>query len=269
VPARPRLLGRLALWGTDRGWFEGRAIAASGAAVLTMLAMSILAFLNSIELNRTERVRRAAEQRLHTLVHALDRRNVELGLEMAERRRMEVLAAHQASHDFLTGLPNRMLLLDRLETAIGRAVRHGDAFALFYFDIDNFKPVNDRYGHHAGDELLKELARRLQTAVRAVDTMARIGGDEFAAIIDGPVQPLDAEQLAERVGAAFEPPFRLIVPEQAEFIEVTVGVSVGVALFPGHANDLDTLLNVADLAMYRAKLAGKANGQGKNIAFAT
>ena len=183
----PALVGGLVLYGADKGWLEGRGTGAAIAAVVTILGMSVLAFVNSASLNRADRIRRGAEARLHELVGELDQRNGELEREIVERKLAEERADYQATHNSLTGLPNRLLFLDRLEKAVVRAVRHGDVFALLYIDIDHFKPVNDGHGHQAGDELLKELARRLEATVRAVDTVARLGGDEFAAILDAPV----------------------------------------------------------------------------------
>lgn len=264
----PAMIGGLTLIGTDEGWLEGRGTGTAIAAVLTILGMSILAFLNALSLNRTEGVRRAAEIRLQELVAELDRRNLALEREMKERKLAEERSAHQAAHDSLTDLPNRLLFLDRLEKAISRAVRHGDAFALLYIDIDHFKPVNDRFGHQAGDALLKELARRLASTVRTVDTVARLGGDEFAAIMDAPVHEGDAVHLAERLSAAVSQPYRLNLPGQTQLLEVTIGMSVGIALFPGHAQDLDDLVRAADSAMFRAKILGKSRGQSPNIEIA-
>jgi diguanylate cyclase (GGDEF)-like protein len=249
----PFLVGGIALFGTDRGWFDGRGTGTAIATVLTILGMSILAFLNSVALNVAETARRAAEIRLQALVVELDGRNADLEREVAQKERAQERAAYQATHDFLTGLPNRLLFLDRLDNAIGRALRHGDAFALFYLDVDHFKPVNDRYGHQAGDELLKALAGRLGGTIREIDTAARLGGDEFAVIMEAPVDVPDAVELAERLLAAMCQPYRLTLPGWAHPLEVEVGVSVGIALFPDHANDLDGLVRVADNAMYRAK----------------
>jgi diguanylate cyclase (GGDEF)-like protein len=264
----PALVGGLVLYGGDRGWLEGRGTGTAIAAVLTIMGMSMLAFLNSASLNRAEGVRRSAEARLQELVAELDRRNDELEREILERKLAEQRAAYQATHDSLTALPNRLLFVDRLEKAIARAMRHGDAFALMYIDIDHFKPVNDAYGHQAGDELLKELARRLEATVREVDTVARLGGDEFAAIIDAPVLEQDALRLAERLCMAVSLPYRLSVPGRTEPLDVMVGMSVGIALFPGHADDLDDLVRAADSAMYRAKVLGKSHGRSLNIEIA-
>ena len=264
----PALVGGLVLYGSDQGWLQGRGTGTAIVAVLTILGMTLLAFLNSVLLNRAERIRRTGELRLRELVAELDQRNRELEQEILERKHAEERAAHQATHDSLTALPNRMLFLEHLENAIARAMRHGDAFALLYIDIDHFKPVNDRYGHQAGDEVLKELARRLEATVRKVDTVARLGGDEFAAIMDAPVLEQAALRLAERLSAAVRQPYRLSLPGLAQPFEVMVGMSVGIALFPGHADGLDDLVRAADSAMYRAKLIGKSHGRSPNIEIA-
>jgi diguanylate cyclase (GGDEF)-like protein len=264
----PALVGALVLYGGDKGWLEGRGTGTAIAAVLTILGMSMLAFVNSASLNHAERIRRIAEARLQELVAELDQRNGELEQEILERKLAETRAAYQATHDSLTALPNRLLFLDRLEKAIARAMRHGDAFALMYIDIDHFKPVNDRYGHQIGDELLKELARRFEATVRKVDTVARLGGDEFAAIMEAPVLEQDALRLAERLSAAVRQPYLLSLPHGREPLAVMVGMSVGIALFPGHAGDLDDLIRAADSAMYRAKVMGKSDGRLRNIEIA-
>ncbi|MES2683161.1 MAG: diguanylate cyclase [Pseudomonadota bacterium] len=265
----PALLGGVALFGTDSGWFEGRGTGTSIATVLTILAFSVLAFINAASINRAEGVRRLSEIQLRTLVMELDSRNKALQVEISERKRMEEKAAHLATHDPLTGLPNRLLFLDRLQTAVGRTVRSGNACALFYIDIDNFKPVNDEHGHQAGDELLKELSFRLRSTMRDVDTVARLGGDEFAAIMDAPISTEHALGLAHRLSEAVSRPYRLSVQGHPLNIEVRVGISVGIALFPGHASDLDSLVRVADSAMYLAKRDGKRKGSSTNIGVAT
>lgn len=264
----PVLLGGIALLGTDHGWFEGRGTGTAIATVLTVLGLSILAFFNSVAVNRAESIRQLSERQLKALVAELDDRNKALQLEIAERIRMEEKAAHLANHDPLTGLPNRLLFLDRLQKTIGRTIRSGNACALFYIDIDNFKPVNDTYGHYAGDELLKELAHRPQSTMREVDTVARLGGDEFAAIMDAPAHSEHALGLAQRLSDAVSQPYNLTMPGQPLSIEVTVGISVGIALFPGHATDLDGLVRVADSAMYLAKRDGKQRGRSTNIGLA-
>ncbi len=194
---------------------------------------------------------------LRRLLGELDQRNQQLQQEIAERQRLEELARHQASHDPLTALPNRMLFLDRLTKSVARAERHGSSCALLYIDIDDFKPVNDRYGHHAGDELLKAVAQRMLDSVRKIDTVARLGGDEFAAIIEEPADSADALRAAQRLAESVRQPYRLQLSGLAEPLQVQVGASIGVALYPQHAGALDALIRAADAVMYRAKKTGK------------
>lgn len=197
------------------------------------------------------------KQQLRRLLAELDQRNRQLEVEIAERQRLEELARHQATHDPLTGLPNRLLFLDRLEKSIERAQRRGRSCALFYIDIDEFKPVNDRYGHHAGDALLKAIAQRMVEAMRKVDTVARLGGDEFAAIMEEPVDMPDALLAAQRLAESLRRPYRLELGDHPEGLEARVGASVGIALFPQHAANLESLVRAADKVMYQAKKSGK------------
>ncbi|HZR37442.1 MAG TPA: diguanylate cyclase [Nevskia sp.] len=197
------------------------------------------------------------KQQLRQLLGELDTRNRQLQEEIAERQRLEELARHQATHDPLTGLPNRLLFIDRLEKTIERAQRRGKSCALFYIDIDEFKPINDRYGHHAGDALLKGIARRMEEAMRKVDTVARLGGDEFAAIMEEPADAPDALQAAQRLGESLRRPYRLELPDHPDGLLAQVGASIGIALFPQHAANLEALVQAADKLMYRAKKSGK------------
>ena len=168
------------------------------------------------------------------------------------RRRFQELLAHQAYHDGLTGLANRSLLHSRLQQAVARARRQGAGVALLYLDLDGFKPVNDSQGHEVGDALLVSVGERLRTSVRLEDTVARIGGDEFAILMEDVDDPADARQAAERVVAEIARPFEVL--ERT----VGVGVSVGVAFSAAGADDGESMLRDADLAMYRAKDAGKS-----------
>ncbi|MBA3446564.1 MAG: diguanylate cyclase, partial [Pseudaminobacter sp.] len=171
-------------------------------------------------------------------------------LDVTEQRRDQALIAHMAHHDALTGLPNRALFADRLQTAAALA-RRGSLMAVHYLDVDNFKQVNDTLGHQAGDELLIEIANRLQAAVRDNDTVARLGGDEFAIIQTGIVKRPDASVLARRVVARCAAPFMLAGKP------VTVGVSIGIALCPNDGLSTDEVLRKADTALYRSKSAGR------------
>jgi diguanylate cyclase (GGDEF)-like protein len=169
-----------------------------------------------------------------------------------ERRRTEEQLRHNALHDSLTGLPNRVLLLDRLAHALRRGSRSGEPVALLCLDIDNFKVVNDSLGHAAGDELLCAVAERLREALRPGDTIARFGGDEFAVLCEGVATEADAGLLAARVVEALEPPF--MIDGASRF----AGASVGVVLAgPGGGRTPEALLADADTAMYRAKERGR------------
>lgn len=157
-----------------------------------------------------------------------------------------------AHYDMLTDLPNRVLLVDRMQAAIAAATRSGRFLAVGYLDLDGFKEVNDRFGHGAGDQLLREIARRLHQVVRSVDTVARLGGDEFALLIGDLKSPADCRELLDRILEAVER------PAEIEGGAASVSASIGVAVFPRDSTDPDELLALADQAMYRAKRAGKA-----------
>ncbi len=168
------------------------------------------------------------------------------GLEAANRQ-----LRHLATHDSLTGLPNRVLLEDRLTQAIAHATREGHGFAVAVFDVDRFKIVNDTFGHRAGDELLKQVAQRIQGVARNIDTVVRFGGDEFVLIIDRLTQRSDAESVAQR---AIE---SLRLPVHTEGTDLHVSASVGIALFPQDGATADALLASADAAMYCVKQRGR------------
>jgi diguanylate cyclase (GGDEF)-like protein/PAS domain S-box-containing protein len=183
------------------------------------------------------------------------------GEDVTARREAEAQVAYLAYHDRLTGLPNRTLLEEQLTRDLTRARRSGGPVALLYFDLDNFKLVNDSLGHTAGDAVLRETALRISELTRTGDVLARQGGDEFLLLLDcaggGIDDPRVAAQIAgDRIAAALERPFEV---SGAEF---HVGASIGVALYPEHAEDPEGLLQSADAAMYQAKRAG-----GGTVAF--
>jgi diguanylate cyclase (GGDEF)-like protein len=157
-----------------------------------------------------------------------------------------------ANHDFLTGLPNRLFLFVRLGQAMAQARRSNDFLAICYLDLDGFKAINDQFGHAAGDSLLQEVASRIQAVVRGNDTVARMGGDEFAILLGDIKQPDDCSSLLERLLAAIQVPVALDTGDA-----VTVTASIGVTLFPTDDGEPDALLHHADLAMYQAKERGK------------
>ncbi len=172
------------------------------------------------------------------------------GLEAANRQ-----LRHLASHDALTGLPNRLLLDDRIAQAIAQGQRHSHQFAVLVIDLDRFKLVNDSLGHSAGDDLLREVAQRLSRVVRAVDTTARLGGDEFVILLSGPVTHAEALEIGQRAIEAMEPSVQLLG------IDVHISPSIGIAFFPRDGTTVDALVARADAAMYSAKDHGRNNVQ--------
>ncbi|MFE0642969.1 aminotransferase class I/II-fold pyridoxal phosphate-dependent enzyme [Streptomyces sp. NPDC058877] len=170
--------------------------------------------------------------------------------DVTEQRKLERELTHRAFHDSLTGLPNRVLLLERIERALLRGRRESTLTCMLFVDLDDFKVVNDTMGHSVGDELLVAVARRLTSVLRLTDTAARLGGDEFAVLIEGAREPRDAEALAAEIVHTLSQPFHLTDGS------VSVSTSVGIAtvLDSAHAEEL---LGHADLALYAAKAAGK------------
>jgi len=172
------------------------------------------------------------------------------GLEAANKQ-----LRHLATHDALTGLPNRVLLDDRLAQAIAHSQRNGHLFALLMVDLDRFKLINDSLGHRAGDELLQETARRLTGVARAIDTLARSGGDEFVMILHPIDARDDAELLAQRVIEALKPTMRIAG------VDIHTSPSIGIAFYPADGTTTETLIARADAAMYSAKQRGRNNAQ--------
>src|SRR5258708_12558856 len=166
--------------------------------------------------------------------------------DVTDRTHAENALAHQALHDRLTGLPNRTLLHDRLEHAIHAARRRNEPLALLLIDLDQFKAVNDSFGHHVGDALLTQVGPRFQTHLRETDTVARLGGDEFAVILPG-TDHSAAGRVATTLLKALERPF--VVEAEA----LPIGASVGIAMYPAHGESASVLLQKADIAMYAAK----------------
>ena len=178
--------------------------------------------------------------------------------DVTDRRQAEQRLQHDALHDALTGLPNRVLFLDRLAQAILRAQRRSPAScaAVLFLDLDRFKLVNDSLGHHVGDRLLVAVARRLESALRPGDTVARLGGDEFTILLDDVCDAREATVIAERVQQTLQDPFHL------DGRELVVAASIGIALADPDAAPPDVMRD-ADVAMYRAK----AEGKGRHAVF--
>lgn len=171
--------------------------------------------------------------------------------DISERKSLEERARHMAEHDFLTGLPNRVLLLDRLGQAIASAKRNGTKFALMFLDLDRFKFVNDSMGHQVGDKLLQEVGRRLRKCVRAIDTVSRQGGDEFIILLADIGQPKQVARIAHNVMNEVGREY------QIDGHEFSVTTSIGISTFPNDGEDIDTLIRNADVAMYFAKTLGR------------
>ncbi|EFI33295.1 diguanylate cyclase with PAS/PAC sensor [Desulfonatronospira thiodismutans ASO3-1] len=169
------------------------------------------------------------------------------GIDITEQRRMQERIEHMAMHDGLTGLPNRNLLQDRMEMAIAAAKRTGNRVALLFLDLDGFKAINDNYGHSTGDEVLTLVSRRLKELVRASDTVARFGGDEFVILLTDTGKLEDAKQVARKVAWQLSRPY--ILPSG----EHQLGVSMGISLYPDDAESAEDLMRLADKAMYRVK----------------
>ena len=170
--------------------------------------------------------------------------------DITDQRRSEAKIVHMALHDALTDLPNRVLLNERLEHALAR-VRRGDLVAVHLLDLDHFKTVNDTLGHPTGDKLLKMVTQRLRTLVRETDTIARMGGDEFAVLQVAISQPADATVLALRIIETVSAPYDL------DGTQVVIGTSVGIAIGPADGETPDQLIRNSDLALYRAKADGR------------
>ena len=172
--------------------------------------------------------------------------------DVSERRQHLAALEHQALHDPLTGLPNRLLLDDRLEQSIRSAERESGALAVLLIDLDRFKDVNDTFGHAAGDALLAQVGPRLRGVLRSVDTIARVGGDEFVIVLPTAGRAEDVGRTAEKILETLEAPFSV------EGNATEVSASIGIALYPEHGSDSLHLLRAADAAMYMAKRSSKA-----------
>jgi diguanylate cyclase (GGDEF)-like protein/PAS domain S-box-containing protein len=167
--------------------------------------------------------------------------------EINELKRAELNLQYLATHDALTELPNRYLLLDRLEQCISRSSRQKTGFAMLYIDLDGFKNINDQYGHDVGDQMLRMAAGRMKNALRESDTVARMGGDEFVAILDGVDESeyvlTAAHKIRNVVGQSFD----------IANSNLRVTASIGISLYPEHGREASSLLKAADHAMYEAK----------------
>jgi diguanylate cyclase (GGDEF)-like protein len=211
-------------------------------AELESLQLELAAARSGLEGSRGAQLREANEQ---LVLSALRSQHV------ADTAAGELDALTRTSQrDALTGMPNRALMRDRLEQSITLARRHGLRTAVLFVDLDGFKPINDELGHDAGDEVLQLLARRMESVVRASDTVSRHGGDEFLVLLAEVARASDAQAIAEKMLAALAKPFVV----QSRKLRLTA--SIGIALFPDDGADAATLVGHADAAMYRVKHRG-------------
>jgi diguanylate cyclase (GGDEF)-like protein len=225
---------------TSAGYNEG------DVELMTFAASQIA---NSLLRRRSAELLRRANAELERRVEV---RTAELRQQIAVRERIEAQLKHQVMHDALTGLPNRTYLRDRIERALARLRRDpGQGFGLLYVDVDRFKLLNDSLGHLAGDTVLVEFAARLASCVREPDVVARLAGDEFAILLEHVRMPETASRVAQRVMQAMAPPFSV------DDRELQVGTSIGIAIVDARYTSADQILHDADLALYRAKDAGR------------
>lgn len=208
-------------------------------AILLALLLGIFAVTVMRSYAVALRLEREHSRRLHDEIEHRLRVEEELRASSGHYR-------HLAHHDALTGIANRTLFLDRFDHALANARRHGTRLALLFIDLDHFKPINDTYGHEAGDRILKAAANILQNNVRETDTAARIAGDEFAILVEH-ADEKTVDMLLKRLSHELNGGFDL------GFGAIDTSASIGISLYPAHGEDMETLLHHADLAMYRAK----------------
>ena len=176
-------------------------------------------------------------------------------VDITERRRLEDELSYRAHHDPLTGLPNRAMFSEAMQRALARIRRKGGQCALIFIDLDDFKTINDRFGHANGDLLLQQVATRIQSGVRASDLVARLAGDEFVVLIEDPTDRTQVQAIADKILSALRQPYPLTGAS------AQISASMGISSFPRDGDDPDNLLHAADLAMYQAKAQGKDNVQ--------
>ena len=225
---------------------RGRAYTAADVELLTFVSYQVA---SSLERQRAAELLLEANAELEARVEG---RTAELREQIAVREQVEKELQHQVMHDALTGLPNRIYLRDRIERGLARVQRHPEhKFGLLYVDVDRFKLINDSLGHRSGDQVLEEVARRLSACVRSPDVVARLAGDEFAILLEDARMPETATRVARRFLESLEEPMPL------DSRGLKVSASIGIAIVDARYQSTDQVLHDADLALYRAKAAGR------------
>lgn len=213
---------------------------------------------NALEKSETveNKVQEAAEE-LSVVNQALEyevRERQMLEHQLAAVKEQGEAARHASFHDSLTGLPNRVLFNDRLEHGLAQAKRHGWTMAVMFVDLDNFKDINDLYGHDVGDSVLQTISERLKENTRQVDTVSRHGGDEFVYLLMEIQDERDIIMIAEKIIKAIQDPCDVSICDPA--ISLSIGASIGISIFPKNGITADALIKSADKAMYQAKRTG-------------
>jgi diguanylate cyclase (GGDEF)-like protein len=199
--------------------------------------------MNTLPLKRTDEI--------GVLARCFDRLRREIRAQMDALHSKQSELAHLASHDVLTGLPNRLLFMQKLESAIVHATRHREGLAVLFVDLDRFKQINDQFGHSVGDKVLVAVASRLKDVLNAGDVVARLGGDEFIVLIEGARVEDETPAIAARIMDALNETLTI------DGDSMTVGASIGISEFPHDSGNAEELLLNADAAMYAAKSGGR------------
>ena len=218
---------------------------------INAMGLAVQGFARDHQSERMQNLAVSRRDEIGVLARSVRQMQNEIRQQLQDLQENRAELEHMARHDVLTGLPNRRAFHERLEHALSRSQRSGERFALFFIDVDNFKSINDRWGHDGGDALLKIVALRLVATTRKVDAIARMGGDEFVVLLDNPAQREDVAHIAEKLLESVRSPILY------RGHELQIGFSIGISLYPEDGRTATELMARADHAMYQAKDAGR------------